>query len=165
MTIDPYSTTYWQESPKANACNRASTAGQLELSSSMQPPSRMPLQAKPNGGNSKVMEDFTGSGKVTKVTATASKPAKRMVPAETMDEFKRAIDGSDLTKIALVEALKKKYVLRSSPTTVAIDADANKSSRFPNLPKEAINNTLTSVAARVGSKEKEKRWVLLNTVF
>lgn len=53
------------------------------------------------------MEDFTGA---FKATTTTLKPAKRMIPPEQLGEFRREVQGSDLTKIALVEALKKKYV-------------------------------------------------------
>lgn len=52
-------------------------------------------------------------------TAVASKPAKppkRMIPQELLQEFKVAIQGSDLTKIALVEALKKQYVYPPLPS-------------------------------------------------
>ena len=58
-----------------------------------------------------------------------------------MAEFKQVVEGSDLTKLALVEMLKK---------------------RFPKVPKDAINNTLGTVAARVGAKEAEKRWVIIS---
>lgn len=62
------------------------------------------------------MEDFTGKAAhattigvaPAKATVTTPKPAKRNVPADRMEEFKKEIEGSDLTKIALVEALKKK---------------------------------------------------------
>jgi chromatin assembly factor 1 subunit A len=43
----------------------------------------------------------SGSGK--------SKPPRRLIPAEHLPEFKAEVEGSDLTKIALIEALKKKY--------------------------------------------------------
>ena len=59
------------------------------------------------------MEDFTGS---FKANPTPPKPAKRMIPLEHLEDFKKEVEGSDLTKIALVEALKKKYVL---PPTIA----------------------------------------------
>jgi len=73
---------------------------------------------------------------------SASKPAKakRMIPPEHMSAFKTEVQGKDLTKIGMVEALKKV---------------------FPKIPKDAITNTLSVVAARVGPTEKEKRWVLV----
>jgi chromatin assembly factor 1 subunit A len=77
-------------------------------------------------------------------SGSTSKPvkAKRMIPTEQLPDFKAEIDGKDLTKIGMIEALKKV---------------------FPKLPKDAIANTLSVVAARVGPTEKEKRWVLINS--
>ena len=74
---------------------------------------------------------------------SASKPAKakRMIPSEHLPAFKAEVEGKDLTKIGMVEALKK---------------------IFPKLPKDAITNTLGAIAARIGPTEKEKRWVLIN---
>jgi chromatin assembly factor 1 subunit A len=64
-----------------------------------------------------------------------------LVPTEQLPAFKAEVEGKDLTKIGMIEALKK---------------------AFPKLPKDAISNTLSVVAARVGPTEKEKRWVLVN---
>ena len=77
-------------------------------------------------------------------SVTASKPAapKKMVPDDQLPAFKAEIQGKDLTKLGMIEALKK---------------------AFPRLPKAAITNTLSVVAARVGPTEKEKRWVLVNS--
>ncbi|EOD51230.1 putative chromatin assembly factor 1 subunit a protein [Neofusicoccum parvum UCRNP2] len=66
----------------------------------------------------------------------------RTIPEDLMVEFKAAIKDSDLTKIALIEALKK---------------------QFPKIPKDAIANTLPLVAKRVGPSANEKRWILLDT--
>jgi chromatin assembly factor 1 subunit A len=77
-------------------------------------------------------------------SATAVKPAasKKTVPDDQLPAFKAEIQGKDLTKLGMIEALKK---------------------AFPKLPKAAITNTLSVVAARVGPTEKEKRWVLINS--
>ena len=32
---------------------------------------------------------------------------KRLIPSELMEEFKEAVDGNDLTKLGLLEVLKK----------------------------------------------------------
>lgn len=58
-----------------------------------------------------------------------------------MPAFKAAIQGSDLSKVGLIEVLKKK---------------------FPGRSAAAIKGTLETVARRVGVKEVDKRWVLLN---
>jgi chromatin assembly factor 1 subunit A len=69
-----------------------------------------------------------------------SKP-KKLIPAEDMEAFKQAVSGSDLSKVGLVEVLKKK---------------------FPGRAGAAIKGTLETVAKRVGVKEVDKRWVLVD---
>ena len=102
----------------------------------MNPPLRTPLTQR-------TMNGLLNTLNTTSTPAAASKPAgpKKMVPDDQLPEFKREIQGKDLTKIGMIEALKK---------------------AFPKLPKAAITNTLSIVAARVGPTEKEKRWVLIN---
>ncbi|PKY03921.1 hypothetical protein P168DRAFT_327940 [Aspergillus campestris IBT 28561] len=63
---------------------------------------------------------------------------KRAFPVDQLEEFKRAVDGSDLSKLGLIEILKK---------------------RFPKVSKEVLKETLNSVATRVGQKEVDKKWV------
>ncbi|KAF2488356.1 hypothetical protein BU16DRAFT_474143 [Lophium mytilinum] len=142
-SIDPFSTAYWEKVATTSPLtlqSRESGAG--SLSGLMNPP-RLPLTSRPNSmlnGHNSLLANKPGP-KPAKVPSAAqfAKP-KRMVPPDQLQAFKTAISGSDLTKIALVEALKK---------------------QFPKLPKDVINNTLSNVAARVGAKEIEKRWVLL----
>ncbi len=67
------------------------------------------------------------------------KPPKRLIPPELLPSFKDAVVGSDLTKIGLVEMLKK---------------------QFPKQSKDVIRDTLDAVAERVGTKLAERRWVL-----
>ena len=43
---------------------------------------------------------------------TKSKPPPRLLPPELMDDFKRAVQGNDLTKLGLLEVLKKQYFSR-----------------------------------------------------
>jgi chromatin assembly factor 1 subunit A len=69
----------------------------------------------------------------------AVKP-KRTIPNDQLPAFKAEVEGQDHTKIGMIEVLKKK---------------------FPEFPKDAITNTLTMVAKRVGGSEKDKRWVLI----
>jgi chromatin assembly factor 1 subunit A len=71
----------------------------------MNPP-RLPLQDRPNGFVNGANIQTTINGKAPK----AAKVRGRVVPADQMDAFKQAISGSDLTKIALIESLKKQYV-------------------------------------------------------
>lgn len=94
-TIDPFTTAYWDPEPK-----QISTQGQLPLTSSMGPP-RLPLSDRTNGQAS--VQSTLVNGKVPK----AAKIGPRMVPPDVLPAFRAAIDGSDMTKIALIEHLKK----------------------------------------------------------
>ncbi len=38
-----------------------------------------------------------------------SKPPPRLLPPELMEDFKEAVQGNDLTKVGLLEVLKKQY--------------------------------------------------------
>ncbi|KAH7135133.1 chromatin assembly factor 1 subunit A-domain-containing protein [Dendryphion nanum] len=134
MSIDPFSTAYWAPDPALVAKSSTTTSKEGSANGLMQPP-RIPLTQRPING---LLNPKNGGSTVT--ASKPAKPQKRMVPAEQLSAFKSEIAGSDLTKIALVEALKKK---------------------FPKMPKDVINNTLSTVAARVGVKEVDKRWVLL----
>ncbi|KAF2179805.1 hypothetical protein K469DRAFT_730437 [Zopfia rhizophila CBS 207.26] len=142
QSIDPFSTAYWAPDPTPAATTLAvpskEVAGTLPINGLMNPP-RLPLSQRPVNG---MLNTFGSTDKKSTASASkAAKPPKRMIPPEQLAEFKAEVQGSDLTKIALIEALKKK---------------------FPKLPKDAISNTLSSVAARVGAKEVDKRWVLLS---
>ena len=74
-----------------------------------------------------------------------------------MDDFKVAVQGNDLTKVGLLEILKKKYVLLLS---LKIKPHADELFRFPKQPKDAIKDTLEMIAERVGPKTAEKKWML-----
>lgn len=65
---------------------------------------------------------------------------KKLVPEEDMPAFKQEIEGSNLSKIGLIEVLKKK---------------------FPGRSGAAIKDTLELVAKRVGAKQADKIWVLI----
>jgi chromatin assembly factor 1 subunit A len=71
-----------------------------------------------------------------------SKP-KKLLSADDLPAFKQAIVGSDLSKVGLIEVLKK---------------------QFPGRPAAAIKSTLEQVArrGRPGEKEKDKRWLLVD---
>lgn len=111
--IDPFSSSYWQKQLPAPTVTAADT-GKPGLSQ-MQPP-RVPLNAinRLSATINQPLTSVTSGGKVMgslKVDSGASKPpqGKRMVNAEDMDDFKKAVHGSDLTKAGLIEVLKKRY--------------------------------------------------------
>ncbi len=66
-------------------------------------------------------------------------PSGKPIPPEMLDEFKEAVDGSNLTKTGLIEVLKK---------------------RFPKLTRNTVVETLAMTATRVGKKEADKVWKL-----
>ncbi|KAH7413688.1 chromatin assembly factor 1 subunit A-domain-containing protein [Phaeosphaeria sp. MPI-PUGE-AT-0046c] len=136
-SIDPFSTAYW--TPEPSAIQKPTAASKDATSNGTMNPPRAPLAQRTMNG---LLNTFNTPSQAP--TATASKPvkAKRTIPIEHLPAFKAEIDGKDLTKIGMVEHLKKV---------------------FPKLPKDAITNTLSVAAARVGPTEKEKRWVLINT--
>lgn len=92
--IDPFSTSYWQK-PRAEP---ASAKGSAPIFKNL---TRDLFRANPC------------SQTLPPVTTKATK-AKRPFPAELLPEFKQAVEGSDLSKLGLVETLKKKYVRRLS---------------------------------------------------
>lgn len=104
----------------------------------MNPPPRVPLTHRTMNG---LLNTLNSSPGPAPSTASKLAVAKKMVPDDQLPAFKAEIQGKDLTKIGMIEALNK---------------------AFPKLPKAAITNTLSTVAARVGPTEKEKRWVLIN---
>ncbi|KAA6413209.1 MAG: hypothetical protein FRX48_02953 [Lasallia pustulata] len=133
--IDPFSTTYWP-SP-----TRPSTTTSNAPPTSMHPP-RLPLHtihpsntvAAPSAPAASKPHPLSASS----TPAKAPKPLKTVAP-QLMAEFKKAVQGSDLTKAGLIEILKK---------------------QFPKTSKDVIKDTLGLVAERVGSREADKRWVV-----
>jgi chromatin assembly factor 1 subunit A len=137
-SIDPFSTSYWEPDPATNP-STAPVSKKNNLAKSAMNSPRVPLVQRSMNG---LLNTLNGPQKSTAGTSTKPAKAKRLVPTEQLPDFKAEIEGKDLTKIGMIEALKKV---------------------FPKLPKDAISNTLSLVAARVGPTEKEKRWVLVNT--
>ncbi|KAL8767923.1 MAG: hypothetical protein Q9209_005711 [Squamulea sp. 1 TL-2023] len=140
VSINPYSTVYWQSAPSTNLPTSSSRTAQ----SVMEPP-RIPLTTM-NHANLPILNPTSSLDGLKPPpnaqiihSARLSKAPKRMVAPEVLEDFKRAVDGSDLTKAGLIEILKK---------------------QFPKQSKDAIKDTLGIVAERVGSKEKDKRWIV-----
>ncbi len=138
QSIDPFSTAYWTPEPTPATATVTVASKDSSTNGTMNPP-RAPLAQRTINGLLNTLNTSSNPS-----SSASSKPvkAKRLIPAEQMEAFKAEIEGKDLTKIGMVEALKK---------------------AFPKFPKDAITNTLSVVAARVGPTEKEKRWVLINT--
>lgn len=136
QSIDPFSTSYWTPLEHTSTSTAATTHKAASSNGLMNPPPRVPLTQRTMNGLLNTLNSNS-----TPCTATKTALPKKTVPDDQLPAFKAEIEGKDLTKIGMIEALKK---------------------AFPKLPKAAITNTLSTVAARVGPTEKEKRWVLIN---
>ena len=71
--------------------------------------------------------------------ATGKGKEKKLLPKEDWANFKEEVQGSNLSKVGLIEVLKKK---------------------FPKATGGMVKATLEAMAQRVGKKESEKRWVV-----
>ena len=104
MPIDPYSSTYWLDS-----VSTAVPIPSTSTSHSIMDPPRIPLNTT-NRANLLIPNPAATTGDLLKPplpSKASSQAPKRMVASEVLDDFKRAIEGSDLTKAGLVEVLKK----------------------------------------------------------
>lgn len=136
--IDPFSTQHWYDDTKPKMVLKSEA-----IVSSMPPPRNALSSLSPNAVPAMKQEKGV-DGKPLPIQSKAApvqakKPLKLIEP-EFMTAFKQAIDGSDMTKAGLIEVLKK---------------------QFPKCSKDAIKDTLGAVAVRVGKKECEKKWQLV----
>ncbi|KAK5940917.1 hypothetical protein PMZ80_006194 [Knufia obscura] len=135
--IDPFSTKHWTDETKPK------TAVKADPNAKTMSAPRLPLHPLSPNFVTGMKQDIGIDGKPsplsTQKKATSTKPLK-MVEPEYMEDFKKAIEGSDLTKAGLIEILKK---------------------QFPKCSKDAIKDTLGAVAKREGKKEADKKWCLL----
>lgn len=90
--IDPFSTVYWHK-PKAVDPAPTGAAGRSTLHAFV---GHAPANAS------------TQEGAALAATATTPVKAKKGLPAEQLEEFKQVVNGSDLSKLGLVEILKKR---------------------------------------------------------
>lgn len=134
--IDPFSTAYWQKPSKSSDAT----------------PATQPSNSNGTGAEG---SNKTSNNNGLAILGSGPAKAKRSFPPEQLEEFKSAVNGSDLSKLGLVEILKKKYV----SFNVVLLGCALTEYRFPKVSKEVLKDTLTSTATRVGNKESEKKWV------
>ncbi|CAG8411644.1 unnamed protein product [Penicillium salamii] len=112
--IDPFSTAYWDK------------------------PKPVDQSAKARGVSGLAFATPALPGMTVTAGLLPPSKAKRPFPPDQLSEFKEAVEGSDLSKIGLVEILKK---------------------RFPKVSKDTLKATLDQVAIRAGQKEVDKKWV------
>ncbi|MCJ1310423.1 hypothetical protein MMC25_004087 [Agyrium rufum] len=149
--IDPFSTSYWA-SQQATSSNAAPITTQISTPQSVRPsPFAMPPPAQrvplhtvsPSAANLPIVPVLRPGADASKLPLSngivVTKLPKKSLPADLLEDFKRAVDGSDLTKAGLIEILKK---------------------QFPKVGKDTIKDTVGIVAERIGKTEVEKRWRL-----
>jgi chromatin assembly factor 1 subunit A len=88
--IDPFSTAYWEKPRAETAAPKGRVAATGLEAFGVKPTSNPPA--------------------VSSALPLPTSKAKKPFPPESLGEFKQAVDGSDLSKIGLVEILKKRSV-------------------------------------------------------
>lgn len=143
--IDPYSTSYWQQPTPTKAANPTSVPPHQSVL--MEPPrvplnpinvSNLPLQAQQHLQPLDATKPRLPLPGAHTNDSHAPKQPKRFIPNELVEDFKSAVFGSDMTKLGLVEQLKKK---------------------FPKQSKDVIRDSLDMIAERVGPTKADKKWV------
>ncbi|KAI5364771.1 Putative chromatin assembly factor 1 subunit A [Septoria linicola] len=153
ITIDPFSTSYWETPTVAPVAPSASGAiGAQSTSSTAMAPPRKPLEPRLNFNSTAESAAFAlvgaAEGEKGPITSTAAltpaakrgrKPQPKTLSKEDLDELKDAVVGSPLGKLELHKGLK---------------------ARFPKLTNDAIKENLNSLFAQKGSG-KDKTWVYI----
>lgn len=106
LPIDPYSTSYWKPDTSMN-----SLGALPHVKGTLMEPPRIPLNPI-NRQNTLLNPSVAATGIKTADSDVNApmKPAKgpkRLIPLELLDEFRKAVDGNELTKLGLLEVLKK----------------------------------------------------------
>ncbi|KAG9234420.1 chromatin assembly factor 1 subunit A-domain-containing protein [Amylocarpus encephaloides] len=138
-SIDPFSTAYWAPLPTLASMNPPQLAP-IKPSHHALPPSATNPAKSFFAPSSSQFSTIPPQPRPFHPTATANKQKKLLAP-EDIDKLKEAIEGSNLSKVGIIEVLKK---------------------QFPGRPAASIKATLEAVARRglKGQKEVEKRWVV-----
>lgn len=131
MTIDPFSTSYW-ETPApahtaANAISSGKSLGTRPSPTAVMAPPRKPLEPRLNFNSSAESAVFAligaadgQKGPVSSTTAMTPavkrgrKPQPKALSKEDLDELKAAVVGNQLGKLDLHKALKARYVFPSA---------------------------------------------------
>ncbi|KAK5009680.1 hypothetical protein LTR28_013959 [Elasticomyces elasticus] len=149
--VDPFSGSYWevQTAPPPAILDTPTAEPVVQLKDGFLRPPRPPLHIRPNSVNEMTIVGAASGmkGPITAVPLSCApnkqlkSAQKRVLSTEDLAEFREAVQGSNLTKIDLIRALKK---------------------RFPKMTNEIIKDTLGSHAARVGVREVDKKWVFID---
>lgn len=152
--IDPFSTQYWGKSVKPSPVKVEKEASTVTVTTMHAP--RLPLTSVSANTTIHIGQGGVISTSLLPITnqdgenaslpvpkqngkaPNQNKPLKLISP-DLLPAFKQAIEGKVMTKIGLIEILKKD---------------------FPRVPKDVIKDTLGAVAQRAG-KKADDMWVLL----
>lgn len=104
--IDPFSTNYWKAPDPVTTSADVATMGPPRAPLNTLLSANTRLAVDPTAGLSLKPPPIAPAGSVS--GAPKAKTSAKPFPPELIDEFKREIDGSDLSKIGLVEVLKKR---------------------------------------------------------
>lgn len=104
LPIDPYCTTYWQSTGSSTSV-QSSAYTQNTL---MEPP-RFPLHPV-NRQNTLLSPSAVSRAANGAIPDTTKAPkTRKLIAPELMDDFKASVQGNDLTKIGILEVLKRQY--------------------------------------------------------
>jgi chromatin assembly factor 1 subunit A len=146
-SIDPFSTGYWEPvSTKVTTMDpprlplNTLKSNSLCNNSSSSSASTTSKPVKPFFAPASTYSNFSIDSAASKPQYAANKgKEKKLLPKEDWASFKDEVQGSNLSKVGLIEVLKK---------------------RFPKATGGMVKATLEAVAQRVGKKESEKRWIV-----
>ena len=106
LPIDPYSTSYWTPDTSINVLNASP-----HVTGTLMEPPRIPLNPinRQNTllGPSAAATGIKHAGSDAKAHMQPPKGPKRLIPPEHLEEFKKVVYGNQLTKLGLLEVLKK----------------------------------------------------------
>ena len=102
LPIDPFSTVYWQKPKSSDVGGSGTGSGTTDRTTFCARGHNANADGNQNPGNSLALLGATGK-------------AKRGFPPEQLAEFQEVVNGSDLTKMGLVEILKKRYLFLPFP--------------------------------------------------
>jgi chromatin assembly factor 1 subunit A len=154
-SIDPFSKAYWEPVPTAMDPPRIPLNTMKTTSANFNGPTTTSKTVKPFFSTAtdvlksspstllppqSTLPSNPSPGRPSTKPAKDQKP-KKLLGQDDMPAFCAAVQGSDLSKVGLIEVLKKK---------------------FPGRPAAAIKATLEAVAKREGVKEVDKRWKIVS---
>lgn len=180
MSIDPFSTQYWDKpKPEPKLSTKESKAqNNLDSSSVGVASTRQPLHTLNGNHQKSTLDAFTkpsspfktpalpASAALASAKTNAASAASAASSTTTKDASKNAKNASAGSKgkksLAPGETLDQLKAEISGSQLTKIGLIEVLKSKFASLPRDIIKNTLEEVARREGPSLSEKRWVLVD---